>query len=63
MLGTSLAVAPANELPLIVKKHGGLIAIINDSGTEMDDLADVVIRMRVEDAMPQLIKIIKEQTQ
>jgi len=60
VLGTSLAVAPANELPLIVKKHGGSMAIINDSSTELDDLADVVIRMRVEDAMPQLIRIIKQ---
>ncbi len=59
VVGTSLAVAPANELPLIVKKHGGRVAIINESATELDDEADLVIRERAEVALPDVVKIME----
>jgi len=44
VMGTSLMVAPASDLPRIVKKQGGKIVIINRDKTDLDDMADLVIR-------------------
>lgn len=44
VMGTSLMVAPASDLPRIVKKHGGKVVIINRDKTDLDDMADLVIR-------------------
>lgn len=57
-IGTSLAVSPANQLPLYAKYSGAKLIIINEGPTELDYLADAKINERVEKVLPELVKII-----
>jgi NAD-dependent deacetylase len=43
VLGSSLSVFPAADLPVRAKNHGARLAIINAEVTQMDELADLVI--------------------
>jgi NAD-dependent deacetylase len=43
-IGSSLVVWPAAGFPIMAKRHGALLVIINNEPTEQDDLADLVIR-------------------
>jgi len=60
VMGTSLMVSPASDLPRIVKKQGGKVVIINRDKTDLDDMADLVIRCdklhevleRVDESLP-----------
>lgn len=58
-VGTSLAVAPANRLPLMAKRSGAKFVIINSEPTELDFLADMVIRGRAEEVLAKLAEAIK----
>ena len=44
VLGSSLAVQPANRLPLIAKRAGARLAIVNNTPTPLDGEADLVLR-------------------
>lgn len=44
VLGSSLEVSPANQLPLIAKKHGARVGIINMDPTVLDEQAHFVIQ-------------------
>jgi NAD-dependent deacetylase len=46
VLGSSLQVSPANQLPLIAKRNGAKLAIVNMEPTELDEWADLVIHHR-----------------
>jgi NAD-dependent deacetylase len=52
--GSSLEVAPAGELPLLAHANGARLIFINRQPTQLDDLADVVIRGDVADVLPRL---------
>ena len=52
--GSSLAVTPANQIPLIAKQHGAKIIIVNLGETLQDHIADVKIEAPVEKALPQI---------
>jgi NAD-dependent deacetylase len=52
--GSSLEVAPVNELPLYAKRTGAAIIIVNRDPTIMDHLADLVIHQDVVDVLPPL---------
>ncbi len=52
--GSSLAVSPANQLPLIVKERGGRLVIVNLGETMLDHLADVKVEAPVEEALPEI---------
>jgi NAD-dependent deacetylase len=43
VLGSSLVVYPAAQLPILAKKNKALLIIINIDSTPLDDLADIVI--------------------
>jgi NAD-dependent deacetylase len=43
-IGSSLVVWPAAGLPLMAKQSGARLVIINREATELDDLADLVLR-------------------
>jgi len=43
VIGSSLVVYPANQLPIYAKKYGAKIIIINDSKTEFDEFSDIVL--------------------
>ncbi|CCC81634.1 NAD-dependent protein deacetylase [Thermoproteus tenax] len=57
-IGTSLAVAPANRLPLIAKRKGAKLVIINQDPTELDEFADIIIRGKVEEILPRIAELI-----
>ena len=46
-IGSSLVVWPAAGFPLLAKKHGAQLVIINNEPTEQDELADLVIRFDI----------------
>ncbi len=58
-IGTSLSVSPANQLPLYAKLKGAKLIIINEGRTEEDELADIIIRGRVESILPEIIEKVK----
>ena len=43
VLGSSLVVFPAAGFPLLAKRNGARLAIVNREPTEMDDYADLVL--------------------
>jgi NAD-dependent deacetylase len=54
-VGSTLGVYPvANVVPL-AKHHGARIVIVNAQRTEMDDLADVVLRGSISELLPTLV--------
>ncbi|MEM0463955.1 MAG: NAD-dependent protein deacetylase [Pyrobaculum sp.] len=57
--GTSLAVYPANQLPLIAKKRGAKLVVINAEETYYDFAADYVFRGKVEEVLPALVEKVK----
>jgi NAD-dependent deacetylase len=44
VLGSSLAVSPANWFPQQAKSNGARLVIVNHDPTPLDDMADLVIR-------------------
>ena len=58
-VGTSLAVYPANQLPVVAKKRGAKLVIINADETYYDFFADYILRGRVEEILPRLVEKVK----
>jgi NAD-dependent deacetylase len=52
--GSSLEMAPASELPLIVHERGGHLVVVNLAPTYLDRAASVVIRGDVVDVLPRV---------
>ncbi len=57
--GSSLEVAPAADLPLIAKKNGAELIIINNTSTPADAHAAVVLREDVAVALPKIAALIR----
>lgn len=47
VLGSSLVVFPAATFPLVAKRNGARLAIVNREETELDELADLVVRAEI----------------
>jgi NAD-dependent deacetylase len=54
-VGTTLAVYPAANLVPMAKAAGARVVIVNGDPTEMDDLADAVLRGRIGEVLPALV--------
>lgn len=54
-VGSSLVVWPAAGFPLMAKRKGAALVIINREPTEFDDLADLVVRNDIGDALASFI--------
>jgi NAD-dependent deacetylase len=54
-LGTTLGVYPIAEVVPLAKAHGARVVIVNAERTEMDDLADAVIRGSLGTVLPALV--------
>ncbi len=54
-VGTTLGVYPAANVVPLAKRHGARIVILNGEPTEMDDLADVVLRGSISELLPVLV--------
>ncbi len=57
-VGTSLAVSPANLLPVYAKRAGSKLIIINQGSTELDHMADIRIEGRAEEALPRIAELV-----
>ncbi|KAL2083876.1 hypothetical protein ACEWY4_019394 [Coilia grayii] len=55
-LGTSLQIKPSSDLPLITKRRGGKLVLINLQPTKYDKHADLRIHGYVDEVMGQLMK-------
>jgi NAD-dependent protein deacetylase/lipoamidase len=51
VLGSSLSVFPAADFPLVAKRKGAALVIVNRDPTEMDEIADLVIHAGIGDTM------------
>ena len=54
-IGSSLVVWPAAGFPLMAKRNGAALVIINREPTEFDELADLVVRHDIGDALAPFI--------
>jgi NAD-dependent deacetylase len=57
VVGSSLQVQPAASFPLIAKRSGALLAIINRDETLLDDLADFVYRRAIGEFFETLLRL------
>lgn len=54
-IGSSLVVWPAAGFPLMAKRNGAALVILNREPTEFDDIADLVIRHDIGDTLTRFI--------
>jgi NAD-dependent deacetylase len=54
-VGSSLVVWPAAGFPLMAKRNGASLVIVNREATEFDDIADLVIRHDIGDVFAPFI--------
>lgn len=57
VIGSSLKVSPASNLPRLAVKHTTPLIILNLQPTSLDDLADVVIHARAGEILPQIMAL------
>jgi len=53
-LGSSLAVFPAADLPLLAKETGANLVIVNNEQTQMDHLSDLVINRDISEVLSEI---------
>ena len=58
--GTSLAVSPANMLPIYAKQNGALIIEVNPEETQMSASMDLSIRSTSANALPELVLAVQK---
>ncbi len=56
IIGTSLEVAPASDLPMLALRNGAKIIIINLESTHLDNAATVVIHADAAEVLPQIVQ-------
>lgn len=60
IVGTSLAVYPAGQLPMIALKRGAKMIIVNLGTTELDAYAEVLVNEDVATALPAIVAHMKQ---
>ena len=60
VVGSSLSVYPAAELPVIAKRSGATLIIVNKGPTELDNLADVRIEAKSGEFLPLVVEQIRK---
>lgn len=60
VIGSSLQVAPAGDLPLVVKERGGGLIVINYQETHVDRAADVLFRDNAAEVLPLIVRAVME---
>ncbi len=60
ILGSSLVVYPAAQLPSVARNCGASIIIVNLEETEKDYLADIVINGKIGEILPKIVEKYKE---
>jgi len=62
ILGSSLVVEPAAQIPRIAKRNGAKLVIINMEPTWFDNACDIVIHERVGLVLPKVVKYVIRMT-
>ncbi len=60
VVGSSLVVYPAAEIPLIAVRFGAQMIVINAEPTPFDEFADVVIRGKSGEVLPEIVELVAE---
>lgn len=60
VVGTSLVVYPAAEIPLVAVRAGASMIVVNAEPTPFDSFAEVVIHGRSGEVLPQIVSLINE---
>jgi NAD-dependent deacetylase len=55
VVGSSLEVAPASDLPELALENGAKLIIINHQPTFLDSRADVIVRGDIAELLPQIV--------
>jgi NAD-dependent deacetylase len=61
--GSSLVVYPAAQMPLLAKRGGARLVILNITETPHDQHADIVIKEKTGETMSRIVKRVKEKQQ
>ena len=56
-IGSSLVVYPAASFPIIAKRSGARLAIINRDPTDLDDIADLVVNLEIGETLSAVTEI------
>lgn len=62
IVGSSLEVAPASDLPMIASRNGAKIIILNMQPTSLDRIADVVIHADAAEILPAIVSQMEAKT-
>jgi NAD-dependent deacetylase len=62
IIGTSLQIAPAADLPYIARENGAKVVVINKEPTPVDKQAALVIREDVVVALPRIVSLLIQAT-
>jgi NAD-dependent deacetylase len=62
-IGTSLEVMPAADLPLLAKRRGARLVILNLSGTMADHKADLIVREDLVVSLPRIVELCRARKQ
>jgi NAD-dependent deacetylase len=60
VVGSSLAVYPAADIPVAAMRSGARSIIVNAEPTPLDSVADVVIHARAGEVLPEIVELIGE---
>jgi NAD-dependent deacetylase len=60
VVGTSLVVYPAADIPFVAVRAGAKLVVINAEPTPFDELAEVVIRGKSGEVLPEIVELISE---
>lgn len=60
VIGSSLVVTPAANMPGIAKENGAKLILLNKGATPYDDVADIRFDNLIEDVLPPIIDKVKE---
>ena len=58
VMGSSLSVEPAASLPVIAKQYGAQLAIINRDSTQLDSLADILIKDNITNCLEAIDRLL-----
>ncbi|MFA6448698.1 MAG: NAD-dependent deacylase [bacterium] len=59
VVGSSLTVAPASFMPRVALQNGAKLIVVNLQETYIDPRAEIVLREKVEEALPMITELIK----
>jgi NAD-dependent deacetylase len=58
VVGSSLVVYPAAEIPVVAVRSGASLIVINAEPTPLDEIAAVVIRGKSGEVLPEIIRLL-----